>query len=562
MRYLLTLSLLLASFLAFNQKTSGKLGDTEFRIISNEGSEIYDVEFIPFKKGESKKFSEKKYFGFDLSTAERTKLQGMVETVKIYNEEDTLHLTFNDASNSVLIFDNPKTSRTIIAKIEFINLKGDKIKLKSYSGTMKFMVLESKPKEPMFKDDKIVFGVLMAILALVFWTNGLNNQYVKKFYKFVPALFLCYFLPAILSTFGVISAEYSGLWGVAKNYFLPAALILMTLSLDIKGLIGLGPKALIMFVTGTIGIVFGGVIAVWIFTMVAPDAVGGEGYGETWRGLATLAGSWIGGGANQTAMLEVYKYKQELFGAMITVDIVVANIWMAFLILGIGKRAKIDKWLKADNKAIDNLVERMESFQKQVTRPATLRDYMMIAGIVFFFVGMAHLISGYLSENIIEYYKGIGENPKEKVFASKFFWMVVLATIFGFILSLTKARNLEGAGASKIGSVFIYMLVVVIGMKMDITKILDQPMLFLVGLTWMAFHVILLFIVAKLIRAPYFFLAVGSKANVGGAASAPVVAGAFHPALTTVGVLLAVFGYFLGTIGAIACAEMMRIVSM
>ncbi len=562
MKYLLTLSLLLASIFAFNQNTSGKLGEIEFRVIQTDEYGIDEVQFIKFKKGESKKFSDKTYFGLDLSTAERIQLKGMVEDVQIYNEEDTIKLKFNDAINSVIIFDNPKKSKTIIANFKFINLKGDPIEMKSYKGTMKLQVLEKEPKEPLFKDDKIVFGILMAVLALVFWTNGLQNPIVKKFYKFIPALFLCYFIPAILSTLGVISAEHSGLWGVAKNYFLPAALILMTLSLDIKGLIGLGPKALIMFVTGTVGIVFGGVFAVWIFTMVAPDAVGGEGYGETWRGLATLAGSWIGGGANQTAMLEVYKYKQELFGAMITVDIVVANIWMAFLILGIGKRKQIDKWLKADNTAIDKLVDRMENFQKQVTKPATLRDYMMIAGIVFFFVGLAHLISSFLSDSLVAYYTEVGENPKEKVFASKFFWMVVFATFFGFLLSLTKARNLEGAGASKIGSVFIYMLVVVIGMKMDITKILDQPLLFVVGLTWMAFHVILLFIVAKLIRAPYFFLAVGSKANVGGAASAPVVAGAFHPALTTVGVLLAVFGYFLGTVGAILCAEMMRMVSM
>ncbi|MEZ4937293.1 MAG: DUF819 family protein [Crocinitomicaceae bacterium] len=560
MRYLLTLCLIWASIFAFNQE-SAKLGETEFRVINTDAPEIGEVEFIQFKKGEIKKFSDKKYFGLDLSTSERQKLKHMVEDVLVFNKEDTIKLKFQDGQNGVLIFENPKESKTIIANIQFRNLKDDVIKMKSMEGTMKFHVLSKQPKEPIFKDDKIVFGILMAILALVFWTNGLENPMMKKFYKFIPALFLCYFLPAILATFGVISAEHSGLWGVAKNYFLPAALFLMTISIDIKGLIGLGPKALIMFLTATVGIILGGVFSVWLFSMVAPDAVGGEGNAETWRGLATLAGSWIGGGANQTAMLEVYKYKQELYGAMVTVDIVVANIWMAVLILGIGKRKQIDKWLKADNKAIDTLVERMENFQKQVSKPAGLRDYMMIAGIGFFFVGLSHLLSSLISDSLITMYSDMGMNPEEKVFASKFFWLVVFATFFGFMLSLTKARNLEGAGASKIGSVFIYMLVVVIGMKMDITKILDQPMLFLVGLVWMAFHVLLLVLVAKLIRAPYFFLAVGSKANVGGAASAPVVAGAFHPALTTVGVLLAVFGYFLGTYGAIICAELMRLVS-
>ena len=129
------------------------------------------------------------------------------------------------------------------------------------------------------------------------------------------------------------------------------------------------------------------------------------------------------------------------------------------------------------------------------------------------------------------------------------------------MLSFTKAKNYEGAGASKIGSVFIYILVATIGMKMDLSKVVDNPGLILIGIVWMLVHIILLIIVAKLIKAPYFFLAVGSQANVGGAASAPIVAAAFHPSLATVGVLLAVFGYVVGTYGAILTAELMRIVS-
>jgi uncharacterized membrane protein len=141
---------------------------------------------------------------------------------------------------------------------------------------------------------------------------------------------------------------------------------------------------------------------------------------------------------------------------------------------------------------------------------------------------------------------------------SQFFWLIVLATSFGLILSFTKARNYEGAGASRIGSLFIYFLVATIGMKMDISKIFENIGLFAVGGIWMAIHVILLLIVGKLIRAPYFFLAVGSKANIGGAASAPVVAGAFHPSLAPVGVLLAVLGYAFGTYGAWMCGLLMK----
>ena len=139
--------------------------------------------------------------------------------------------------------------------------------------------------------------------------------------------------------------------------------------------------------------------------------------------------------------------------------------------------------------------------------------------------------------------------------------MITITTIIGVLLSFTRARSYEGAGASKFGSVFIYILVASIGMKMDLTLIFDNLGLILVGAIWMIIHAGLLILVAKLIRAPYFFLAVGSQANVGGAASAPIVASAFHPSLATVGVLLAVFGYAIGTVAAILCTILMQLAS-
>jgi uncharacterized membrane protein len=416
--------------------------------------------------------------------------------------------------------------------------------------------LANDPNAPIFADDRIVFGILMGVLGLIFYTASKGGGW-KKFYTVIPALFLCYFIPAILTTVGLIDPEYSGLYAMAKYYCLPAALILMTLSIDLPGIFKLGPKALIMFGTATIGIIIGGPIAVMLTSTFSPETVGGVGADATWRGLSTLAGSWIGGGANQTAMLEVYGYNKDLYGGMVTVDIVVANVLMAGLLLGIGKRKKIDKWLKADNTAIDELVVKMENFEKSVSKKATTTDYMKILGVAFIGVSISH----YFSDILSEYFTSIAENPDESVVASKFFWLVLISTFFGFGASFTSAKKLEGVGASKWGSVCIYILVATIGMKMDLARVLDKPLLIFVGLIWIFIHIGLLFVVAKIIKAPYFYLAVGSQANVGGAASAPVVAGAFHPALTTVGVLLAVLGYFVGTIGAILCAEMMNAVA-
>jgi uncharacterized membrane protein len=388
---------------------------------------------------------------------------------------------------------------------------------------------------------------------------------------------MAYLIPAILTTAGVISPEWttinssgetilhsSKLYFVASRYLLPAALVLMTLSIDLKAVFGLGWKALAMFFTGTIGIIIGGPIAILLISAISPETVGGAGPDAVWRGLSTLAGSWIGGGANQTAMLEIYGYNQKLYGGMVFVDIVVANIWMSIILIGIGKSDKINKWLKADNSSIKKLKEKVSKFSQSIKRTPSLTDIMIIMSIGFGTVSFAHLCSGILSSIFQDFVSNIHSASTRNIFTfleSKFFWIISIATIVSIGLSFTKAKNYEGAGASKFGSVFIYILVATIGMKMDLKMIFDNMGLITIGIVWMSIHALLLIIVAKLIKAPYFFLAVGSQANVGGAASAPIVASAFHPSLATVGVLLAVVGYAVGTVGAIICTILMETVS-
>ena len=429
----------------------------------------------------------------------------------------------------------------------------------------------------LFTDDAIVFGLLMLSLGFVFYTESLTNGFWQKFYKIVPGLFMAYLIPAILTTAGVISPEWttinssgetishsSKLYFVASRYLLPAALVLMTLSIDLKAVFGLGWKALAMFFTGTIGIIIGGPIAILLISAISPETVGGAGPDAVWRGLSTLAGSWIGGGANQTAMLEIYGYNQKLYGGMVFVDIVVANIWMSIILIGIGKSDKINKWLKADNSSIEKLKEKVSKFSQSIKRTPSLTDIMIIMSIGFGTVSFAHLCSGVLSSFFEDFVSNIHSASTRNIFTfleSKFFWIISIATIISIGLSFTKAKNYEGAGASKFGSVFIYILVATIGMKMDLKMIFDNMGLITIGIVWMSIHALLLIIVAKLIKAPYFFLAVGSQANVGGAASAPIVASAFHPSLATVGVLLAVVGYAVGTVGAIICTILMETVS-
>jgi uncharacterized membrane protein len=382
-------------------------------------------------------------------------------------------------------------------------------------------------------------------------------------------------LPAIFTSLGIISPEWesvneageivkheSNLYYVSSRFLLPASLVLMTLCIDLKAVFNLGPKALIMFLTGTVGVIIGGPIAVLLISLVSPETVGGVGPDAVWRGLATLAGSWIGGGANQAAMLEIYGYNPKLYGGMVLVDIVVANIWMAVLLIGIGKSEKIDKWLKSDTTAIDALKEKVSTYANKVSRNPSLSDLMVILSIAFTVVGISHFGADAISAFLVNNFESVSDTTSAlSSFSSQFFWMISIATILGIILSFTSLKKYEGAGASKVGSVFIYILVATIGMKMDLTMILDNPGLIVIGIVWMTVHALILIIMAKLIKAPYFFLAVGSQANIGGAASAPIVAAAFHPSLASVGVLLAVFGYAIGTYGAILTAELMRIVA-
>ncbi len=429
---------------------------------------------------------------------------------------------------------------------------------------------DGKDYEPLIANDAVVFGMLMAILAFVFLTSRSEHPWFKRFYKFVPMLLLCYFIPSLLTLFRIVNPEKSSLYSVATQYLLPASLVLLTISVDLRAILRLGPKAMVMFLTGTVGVILGGPLAILLVATFDPQLVGGQGPDAVWRGMTTIAGSWIGGGANQLAMKEIWmsgeNANEDLFTVMVTIDILVAEFWMLFLLLGVGQASAIDRFFRADASNITALQQKMEKFSLGQTRIPTTTDLMVLAAVAFGITAICHACADVVCPAIQHLYEAArvdGEvNPYQWMINfslnKEFFWIVVLATTFALALSFTPVRKLEGAGASKVGTVFIFILVAVIGMKMDVTQIWEHKGLFLVGLVWMLVHVGLLIVVGWLIRAPYFFLAVGSKANIGGAASAPVVAAAFHPSLAPVGVLLAVLGYVLGTYGAWLCGLLMQ----
>lgn len=406
---------------------------------------------------------------------------------------------------------------------------------------------------PLFSNDAIVVALLAGLVALVFWTSNLASKGVQTFYRFFPPLLLCYFLPSLLNLFNIVDPEASQTYYVASRYLLPAALVLLTMSADLPATFRLGPKALIMFFTGTIGVIIGGPVALFVASLLFPELLQVTGPDAVWRGMSTVAGTWIGGGANQAAMYEMYGVGDEVYSAWIAVDVIVANIWMAFLLLGVANAKAIDKFIGADTMSVDRLRAKAEAFETEHARIPELRDLMIILGIGLGAMGLAHIAA----DNLAPWFEANLPDLERYSLHSGFFWLMLVATICGVALSFSPARKLTGAGSMKIGSVFIYFLVATIGMRMDITAIFRNTEFFLIGLIWMAVHVTLLLTVAYLIKAPTFFIAVGSKANIGGAASAPVVASAFHPSLAPVGVLLAVVGYIIGTWGAWLTGQIM-----
>jgi uncharacterized membrane protein len=392
-------------------------------------------------------------------------------------------------------------------------------------------------QEILIKDQFGLLAILMIIPAVIYTINN-HTQWGKKFFAVVPPLVFAYFIPTILTSLNIIP-ESSPIYSQIKTFVLPASLLLLTLAIDIKGILKLGSKALIMFLTGTLGIVIGGPISLLIFKNALPP--------EIWKGMAALAGSWIGGGANFIAIGQSVGTTESMLGVMVIVDVLAANILTGILFFLAGRSDKIDARMGADNTAIKELQSKVISFQKKTTRITTATDYFVMLALAFGGSYIAYLLGNALPN--------IGDIISHST------WKVIIITTLGVGLSFTPIKNYEGAGASKIGTVMLYLLIGVIGASANLKAVMEYPALFGMGLTWLAIHLLILFIVMKLIKAPLFFMAVGSQANVGGAASAPIVASAFHPALASVGVMLGIAGYVLGTYAALLCAKLLLLVS-
>lgn len=415
-------------------------------------------------------------------------------------------------------------------------------------------------QHPLITNDAIILGILLVVLTFIFRTSQSIHPFWVRAYTYVPALLLCYIFPATLNSLGIISGEQSSLYKVSTNYLLPAALVLLTSTADLRAILRLGQKALITFLSGTAGIIIGAPTAFWIVMKLLPGFREQAIANDYWKGLVTISGSWIGGSSSQLALKEIYGCSEELFAIILVVDAVVSTSWTACLIYGAAYRDRIDTWLRADTSSIDEVRQRILAYKEEPDRPANLLDLSTILALGFGGGALAHALAFVISTTLQPYKTSLATYGLDP-FTSNFLWVVILSTSLGIVLSFTRLRKLEKLGTTDLATLFVYFLIMTIGMRLDLSNLGENLGLFLVAVIWMLIHVVIMLITARAIRAPYFFVAVGSQANIGGVSSAPAVASVFNPALAPVGVLLAVLSHVLGTYGGLITAWLMQRIS-
>ena len=393
--------------------------------------------------------------------------------------------------------------------------------------------MQADPPTALLTDPAGVFAYLAGVIAFVFWLSGLPA--LKKVFALTPPVIYAYFIPT-LSTAAGITPLSSPAYVWMTRYLLPVALFLLMISVDLRAIMRLGRMAIVMMLAGTIGIIIGGPIALLVFGQWLPA--------DAWKGFAALSGSWIGGTANLVAMAESVGASAEILAPVIVVDTVVGYGWMGMLLLFSAYQARFDRWNRADTSVIEETNRRMAAVEEQ-RRPTELRDFIIIIGFAFVAATLA-IAGGRMLPPV-----------GDPTIISATTWAVLIVVTAGLLLSFTPVKRLEDVGASRVGYAALYLLLTAIGAQADLRAVLQTPLFFAAGALWLLIHVVILLVVARIARAPLFFVATGSMANIGGAASAPVVAGVYHPALAPVGLLLAVAGYILGIYGALACAWML-----
>jgi len=395
-------------------------------------------------------------------------------------------------------------------------------------------------KEPLVTTPAALLAFLATLVALIF---GLARwKPLAGFFKYFPPLIWTYFLPMICSSLGIIPSS-SDLYGpFMGRIVLPMILVLLLVPCDTRSILRLGPKAVGMMLIGTLGIVAGAGLSFALLHDKLPA--------DAWKGVAAMAGSWIGGSPNMTAVAESVGTDPTLLGKLIIVDTVCAYTWLGVLVALTGFEDRINRITRADNTVIQELGAKLSKRHAERSRPIKLFDFALMIGLGLAVSQLCLWAGGHVGDWVVrrELAGGVWATIELSQVLSGFGWGILIITAVSVILSLTRMRNIDDAGATPIGYVGLYLLLTTFGARADLRNVnAEDAWLFALGVIWIVTHVVILLAGLRLLRAPLFLGATASMANIGGTASAPVVAAAFHPSLAPVGLVMAILGSVIGT---------------
>lgn len=376
-------------------------------------------------------------------------------------------------------------------------------------------------------------AVLIFITALLVW---LQKHTKSKFFDYAPPIVLLYLITMIFCTLNVWDLEATKpAYSALKNNILFAMIFLMLLRCDIRKIFKLGPKMLGGFFCASITISLG-----FIITYAILHGPLGEG---AWKALGALCGSWMGGSGNMIAVQAALDIGEADMAYALVVDSIDYSIWVMFLLWAINLAPKFNKWVKANTKTLDEVSKRLEDNAKANDSSITFVN-------IIFLLGLSLVVSA-LGQNIGTTLNGA------LPFLDTSTWTVLFITLAGLVGALTPVGKM--AGTTELSNVMLYSVVALLASRASFLELTDAPVWIIAGFMILGIHGILMVLCAKIFKLDMFTCGVASLANIGGSASAPILAGAYSGALVPVGVLMALMGYVIGTGGGLIVANIMSL---
>lgn len=380
------------------------------------------------------------------------------------------------------------------------------------------------------------FTYIAALVFLAAVLVGAEKLTKWKFFKYVPPVVLLYLLTMVLCTVGAWDMEATKpAYAALKNNILYAMLVLMLLRCDIRKILKLGPRMLGGFFAASISIGIGFVVTY----AVMHSQLGAE----AWKALGALCGSWMGGSGNMVAVQAALNIGETDMAYALVIDSIDYSIWVMFLLWAISFAPQFNKWTKASTSTLDEVCKRLEDEQ------AAASNHITFAGMLFL-IGGSLLVSA-LSQNLGVAINGVAP------WLDKATWTVLVVTVISLIAAVTPIGKI--AGSAELSNVMLYIVIALLASRASLLELTDAPMWILSGFMILAIHGIILVILAKIFKLDLFTCGVASLANIGGTASAPILAASYSGALVPVGVLMALMGYVIGTGGGLVVANIMKL---